>query len=216
MSPIDHDRISFFRASWNRAWTGIGAGTSGDSEFDALIKRHSESWRAYHTVHHLAECLDSLDSVRAMADRPLELELALWFHDAVYDPRKIDNEETSASVARQSMVDAEISEAAIELVESLILATKHTTLPSSNDERLIVDIDLAILGSSPTRFAEYEEQIRSEYSFVPIDVFRQKRGEILQSFLDRQRIYSTDHFHDLLEANARKNLSAVLTSTYRS
>lgn len=73
-------------------------------------------------------------------------------------------------------------------------------------EQVLVDIDLSILGASEERFAEYEQQIRSEYSFVPGWLFRRKRRSILKSFLGRNHIYSTPHFHSLLEIKARQNL----------
>jgi predicted metal-dependent HD superfamily phosphohydrolase len=72
---------------------------------------------------------------------------------------------------------------------------------------LLVDIDLAILGASEPRFAEYERQVRDEYAFVPEPLFYEKRRAILQSFLARPRIYSTRHFTNLLERRARMNLA---------
>ena len=71
----------------------------------------------------------------------------------------------------------------------------------------LVDIDLAILGVSPARFAEYDAQVAAEYAWVPRLVYRFKRKQVLQSFLQRDAIYATPHFHQLLEAQARRNLS---------
>jgi predicted metal-dependent HD superfamily phosphohydrolase len=69
---------------------------------------------------------------------------------------------------------------------------------------------LSILGAPAARFAEYERQIRAEYSFVPQALFAEKRRAILQTFLARPRIYSTVHFHHALEQRARANLASVL------
>ena len=91
----------------------------------------------------------------------------------------------------------------------LVLATRHTASPGSPDEQLLVDIDLSILGASESRFAEYERQIREEYSFVPEVVFRTKRRAILQSFITRPQIYRTQHFAGVLEQQARVNLTRV-------
>ena len=88
----------------------------------------------------------------------------------------------------------------------------HTAVPVLDDERLLVDIDLSILGAPEDRFTEYERQIRQEYAFVPKWLFRRKRREILKGFLDRPAIYSTPHFHDRLEARARDNLRRVTAS----
>ena len=99
-----------------------------------------------------------------------------------------------------------LSPEVIARLKSLVLVTKHTATPVAPDEQLLVDIDLSILGASSERFAEYEQQIRDEYSFVPYDVFIQKRQEILKGFLDRPRIYQTAYCYDLLERNAITNL----------
>ena len=91
-------------------------------------------------------------------------------------------------------------------MHALIMATCHAALPDSDDARLLVDIDLSILGADPERFDEYEVQVRQEYSWVPGVLFRRKRREILQGFLARPRLYETDWFEQRLEAQARSNL----------
>jgi predicted metal-dependent HD superfamily phosphohydrolase len=192
---------------WRATWKGLGVEAADDELYRALIARYSEPHRKYHTVRHLDECFARLDEARASAGHPYEIELALWFHDAVYDVRGQDNEEQSASWARAAAGRAGLSEAVGERLSQLILATKHDAEPPSPDAALLVDVDLAILGTAPERFDEYERQIRDEYSWVPGFVFRRKRREILQGFLARPRLYSTSHFRDRYEAPARANLT---------
>ncbi len=97
-----------------------------------------------------------------------------------------------------------------ERVYELVMATRHTSVPAAGDAQLLVDIDLSILGADAQRFAQYEQQIRAEYAFVPEELFRTKRKEVLQSFAARPRIYGTDHFHAALEARARVNLAQAV------
>jgi predicted metal-dependent HD superfamily phosphohydrolase len=144
--------------------------------------------------------------VAALAERPAEVEAALWFHDAVYEIGRPDNEERSAAWARTALLAAGVPEASAERVQRRVLATRHTQPPSGPDENLLVDIDLAILGACEARFAEYERQIRAEYAAVPEAQFRERRLAILGSFLFRFRIYGTGHFQSLLEERARANL----------
>lgn len=92
----------------------------------------------------------------------------------------------------------------------LIMTTRHDATPSDADEQLLVDIDLAILGATPERFAEYDAQVRAEYAWVPGFVYRMKRRSVLKAFLARPRLYGTDHFRARYEAQARRNLAAVL------
>jgi predicted metal-dependent HD superfamily phosphohydrolase len=93
------------------------------------------------------------------------------------------------------------------------MATRHTVAPANLDARLVVDIDLSILGAPHARFEQYERQIREEYASVPNWLFKRKRRAILRSFLERPRIYSTPHFFDALEARARVNLERAITES---
>ena len=188
--------------------TGRGLGVVGDdAEYEALIARYSEPHRHYHTLQHLRECFARLDEARDLAERIHEVELALWYHDAVYAVRNQDNEEQSASWALAAADRAGLSTAVGARLQRLILATKHDAEPTSPDAALLVDVDLAILGAAPERFDEYERQVREEYSWVPGFLFRRKRREILEGFLARPHLYNTDHFRASCEAFARANLT---------
>jgi predicted metal-dependent HD superfamily phosphohydrolase len=198
------------RDAWLRAWQRIGATTTGDDTYAALIARWDEPHRKYHTLQHLRECLSLFDSVRGLSARPAEIEVALWFHDAIYDTERSDNEERSAEWASTAATAAGAAPPVAARIHALVMATKHTAAPSGAEAQLLVDIDLAILGADKQRFAEYERQIREEYSWVPIDVFEQKRRAILRAFLGRPRLYATPHFHAALDAAARANLSSAI------
>lgn len=200
-------------ASWQRVCSGLDAGHSTTDLFAALVSRYCEPGRKYHTLQHLRECIATFSPVAHLASRPAEVEAALWFHDAVYELRASDNEEQSARWAQSALQEGGVSQASADRVAGLVLATKHTALPTLPDEQLLVDVDLAILGAPASRFDEYERQIREEYSFVPGPTFALKRGEVLQSFLARSRIYSTHHFYALLEQKARENLANSLART---
>lgn len=199
--------------SWRHCAGALAARPIGPAVFDELVARYSEPHRKYHTLQHLTECLAHFEAVRDLAVQPAEVEMALWFHDAIYDTQRHDNEETSADWAREVLLAHGTATAAAQRVHDLVMATRHTALPASPDEQLLVDIDLSILGAGPGRFAEYEQQIRHEYAFVPAALFQQKRREILQGFLDRPVIYSTAHFRETLEARARENLCRAIAGT---
>ena len=201
--------MDLFPHSWQRAWAGIGAAGEGSALFAQLKAAYAEPQRHYHTLQHLGECLAAFDNVRTRAEHPHEVELALWFHDAIYDVKSHDNEQRSADWARDALRDAGVDSTSAQRVHDLIMATRHTAVPSGRDEPLLIDIDLAILGAERPRFDEYEQQIRKEYAYVPGFLFRRKRREILKGFLDRPAIYSTPWFHDALEAKARDNLRRV-------
>ncbi len=146
----------------------------------------------------------------ASATHPLEIEIALWFHDAVYDPRRDDNEARSAEWAGLILRREGIDELAVLRVQDLILATRHRTPPRTADEELLLDVDLAILGSDAARFARYDEGIRKEYSWVPENDYHAARSQVLQGFLERDPIYRTDAMRERYEKSARWNLAKAL------
>lgn len=197
--------------SWQRLWGELGAREINGGLMNQLVAAYSQRHRHYHTLQHLRECLAHFDAAAGLARRPAEVELALWFHDAVYDPQRNDNEERSARWARDSVLAAGCAADMAARVESLVLATKsHQATGDDPDTALLLDVDLAILGAAPARFDEYEKQVRAEYAHVAEDDFRAGRARILQGFLQRPRIYATAAFHDALEARARSNLSRAL------
>jgi predicted metal-dependent HD superfamily phosphohydrolase len=182
--------------------------TAGDPQpvYQDLVSRYSEPQRHYHDLRHIGECLAEFDLARQSAKDPLAVELAIWFHDGIYDPHAADNEERSAELAKQSIIqeggEAELSRA----VAALVLATKAHDPTLHPDAPLLVDVDLSILGQPKKRFQEYEAQIRGEYEWVPVKTFAAKRAEILESFLARERIYTTEYFFSQYEQRARQNL----------
>ncbi|HXD41440.1 MAG TPA: N-methyl-D-aspartate receptor NMDAR2C subunit [Ramlibacter sp.] len=198
------------RNSWQRMWAGLGASGDGTATFAELLARYREPHRKYHTLGHLEECIGWFEAASHLAGRPAEVEAALWFHDGVYDLGQPGNEERSADWAHAALAAAGVPGDVAGRVAKLVLATKHTSVPASQDEQLLVDIDLSILGADEQRFAQYEAQIADEYSFVAEQSFRQKRRALLQAFLDRPFIYATAYFRSALEARARLNLAAAI------
>ncbi len=177
-----------------------------------MTAAYGEPHRHYHTLQHLRECLALFDRVSAVAVHPAEVETGLWFHDAVYDVRRADNEERSADCLRKAALADGVAADVADRVCALVLATRHAMLPTGADEELLVDIDLAVLGADDARFAEYERQIRAEYAFVTPPAFAARRRSILAAFLNRARIYSTPRLHDELEQRARANLARSVAS----
>lgn len=197
------------QAHWNDAWRSLGV-AAPTALLAELLARHAEPHRAYHTIQHLRDCFAWLDALPLLADRLGEVQLAVWFHDAIYDTRAADNEERSARWAAEALGAAGVDPAAAARVHDLVLATKHDALPSGADARLLVDVDLSILGAEEGRFAEYERQIRHEYAWVPEAAFRQGRAQVLAGFLERPSVYHTGWFKTYLEDRARANLSRSL------
>ncbi len=200
------------QAGWNEAWRplGVAAPTGLHAQ---LLAAWSEPQRHYHTLQHLGECLSLAGELQDEMDHPAEVVLALWFHDAVYDVRAQDNEAQSVQWAERALRGAGVAADVRMRIADLVMATCHGAADAplrSQDSAILVDIDLAILGSLEARFAEYEAQIRAEYAWVPAGIYAVKRREVLSGFLARKRIYTHESVHARFEAQARSNLSRAV------
>ncbi|MGC4245009.1 MAG: hypothetical protein QM686_23190 [Herbaspirillum sp.] len=198
---------------WDLTWKKLGLVCPDTHLFDSVLSHYREPHRHYHTLQHLHECFAKWEELRTESSHPGEVELALWFHDVIYDVKRHDNEEKSADWARRCLLDAGASEEIAQRVHALVMATRHHQPSVEDDASLLVDVDLSILAAPPDRFEEYERQIRAEYDYVPLALFMQERKKILQGFLNRPRIYRTKTFFELYEATARKNLERAIEAS---
>lgn len=188
-------------------------GGTGDG-FEELVARYGEPQRRYHTMEHIESCLALLDRFRSLARRPAEVELALWFHDAVYEPHRTDNEGRSAELARRVLLAAGVSREAVDRIAAYILATKgHDVV--EGDGALVLDIDLSILGASEEEFERFDRHIREEYIHVPDPLYREGRRRVLEGFSKRRRIYRLEPFFDAFETQARRNLERKIAELSR-
>ena len=193
------------RGRFERALVGAGSIHSGDAVFEELIARYGEAHRCYHTLEHIDACLTWLDWFYASAERPAEVELALWFHDAVYDPRRSDNERRSADLARERLRTLELPRAALDRIASCIESTERHDA-EEGDSALVVDLDLTILGASAREFDRFERRVRQEYAHAPELLYRPARRRVLKRFLSRPVIYNVPVIREALELRARSNL----------
>jgi predicted metal-dependent HD superfamily phosphohydrolase len=199
-------------SQWQNTWQALGATQSHITNplFDVVIAKYNEPQRHYHTLQHLTECLDNFAELQDLAHIPAEIALALWFHDAIYDPLRHDNESLSANWARSCALNAGLDKTIAERIYNLVMATQHHAKLDDIDSKILIDVDLAILGATPERYNEYERQIRQEYSHVPERLFRQKRAEILQHFLAQPTLFNTALFIDHYQQQARLNMKHAL------
>jgi pantetheine-phosphate adenylyltransferase len=187
---------------------GIERGQSDLYRF--FMERYGEPARHYHTISHIAHCLRELNAVREQARDEAALEMAMWFHDAVYEPGRDDNEARSAELAGQMLGKAGVATERVRNIQDLIRATAHQQPAHSVDEHLIADIDLAVFGQLPTAFDEYEQAISDEYARLSEDQFSKGRSQFVRALLQRPAIYFEAYFREKYEAQARRNLERSL------
>lgn len=201
-------------------WEALGAhldqsGNAWRREGKRLVRSWGRWPRRYHNTPHLLACLRHLGDVRGQLDDAVAVELALWFHDAIYWPWRPLNEEKSALWAESFLRTAGLSPSLIATVSRHILDTRHQAVPSAGDAQWVVDIDLAILGQREAVYRQFEHDVRSEYRWVRWPRYVAGRSAVLQSFLDRPAIYNTPWFRERYETAARTNLAAAIAALSR-
>lgn len=200
---------SWLRARWQALMNQVASDrAAADATWDALVKHYSEPHRAYHNLSHVMALLRHADSERAHIKRPEVVELAIWFHDVIYDTRAHDNELRSATWARHAMQAMQIDPDVIKAVEQCILATQKHEVPSLHvaDLPFFLDLDLSILGAPEESYHRYSQVIRAEYDWVPEVEYRTGRSKILMNFAERPSLFFTPEMSDRFEAKARRNI----------
>src|SRR5690349_19345215 len=129
--------------------------------FDKIVAAYSEPGRFYHTLGHIWHVLKTTRELQKLAHNWPVVQFAAWFHDVIYDSQAKDNEEKSAEYARQVLQKLNIPPKIIDLTANLIICTKaHRAEPGDIDAQILLDADLAILGSSPESYQKYTKAIR--------------------------------------------------------
>lgn len=177
-----------------------------------LEAAYAEPQRRYHTRAHIEACLAELARVDGLDDRQRRiLTLTIWWHDAVYDPTRSDNEARSAELAERTLSElGEPEDVRAEVGRLIRLTAGHQVEPADRLGAVLVSIDLAILGAPPADYDQYVSAIRQEYAHVPEALFRLGRAAILKRFLEGP-IFPDPAFAARLEAQARANMERELT-----
>lgn len=180
-----------------------------------LALRYGEPRRSYHNAGHIAQMLEGLAALTQPMRSASALLLAILYHDAIYDPRRHDNEAQSADLARIELTLLGFPSALVERTVSLIHATEHgraTIAPDDAEAATLLDLDLAILGADTADYQAYARSIRLEYGHVADDAYRLGRAGVLQRFLLLPAIYRTADFRMRLETRAAANIRAEIAA----
>ncbi|WP_374774581.1 hypothetical protein OG756_17950 [Streptomyces sp. NBC_01310] len=214
-SSDTHPDTTALRARWRATVTAAGAPADRDPEpyADRLLTAWAEPQRRYHTTAHLADVLARIDVLAPHAADPAAVQLAAWFHDAVYRPDRSENEERSAALAERALPELGMGAARTAEVARLVrLTVTHDPAPGDTDGEVLCDADLAVLAGDPQAYAAYATAVRAEYGFVPDEAFRAGRAAVLRRLLDLPRLFRTPYGTAHWEAPARANLAAELAT----
>jgi predicted metal-dependent HD superfamily phosphohydrolase len=183
---------------------------------DELTRLYSAADRHYHNLAHIEAMLSLKREHQSLLADPTSVDAAIWFHDAIYDTHRNDNEANSAELARERLA-ATASGEQIERITVMIRASADHMVPEAdqatrNDCELFLDFDLATLAGRPAEFSAYEQAVRREYDWVPEPLWIAGRRRVLETFMARPHIYKTALFQSHCEATARANLARSLAA----
>jgi predicted metal-dependent HD superfamily phosphohydrolase len=193
---------------WRAAFPGM-ADVGSD-----LISRYGDRARVYHDLRHLSEVLAGVDLLRAECADPQAVELAAWFHDAVYELGSPDNEAASAALAGRLLAPYLDSGLVAEVERLALLTRDHSVEAGDTNGAVLCDADLAVLAGRPEAYDEYAARVRREFAHVPDDAFRAGRADVLRALLALPQLYNTRHGRGAWEAPARANLTRELTALH--
>lgn len=180
------------------------------SVYQSLMNSYCSKSRHYHDLTHIEHMMDlASDVVDQIHDEPA-FYFAIWFHDVIQVMGR-DSEALSAEYAMKQLSKLKAPKSFTDRVQALILSTKHgKQLDLSDDAALLVDIDLAILGSQSEAYSQYAVNCRKEYK-IPNAIYRRGRNAVLRDFLSLKHIFHTDIFRNRFEQQARLNLMKELS-----
>ena len=208
---ISPERLESMQKEWVRLLAHFGVSAAeAYPPFDMMVAAYGEPHRHYHNLEHLGEMFRVASRLAGQMENPVAVQLAIWFHDAVYDPRAKDNEAKSAALATDTLAALGVPAATVERVARLVNATAHLAAaepPADRDAAVLLDADLAILGAAEERYRRYADDMRKEYAFVPEADYRKGRAAVLRTFLARPRLFLTRPMFEEGEPRARANLA---------
>ena len=190
-------------ASLRQRWRAL-AGDGADALGEALIRAWDEPQRRYHTQSHLVWLLEEADRRTGLIRDPAFVGYAIWFHDAVYQPGRPDNETLSAEWARTSLQAR--PELATRVAHVIDLTKNHAVGDAEGDAALFLDMDIAILGSPWETYCAYAAGVRAEYAHVNDAAFAAGRGAFLDGQLQNARTFRTDLYEGKIGEQARANM----------
>lgn len=214
---IDEAAVEALQRQWLSLLTRYSDNaTYAETVFAELKMEYAAAARCYHNLSHVRALCKLYESCELNTAHDDDIRFAIWFHDAIYDTRRKDNEERSADWAALVLQNVNAPDELIVSVRRLILATKrHESGALADETQIFLDLDLAILGSEATVYQRYAAAIRREYTWVPSFLYRRERRKILANFLDRKTIYVTATMSRQYEQQARHNLQAEIEALSR-
>lgn len=186
------------------------------STLETLQDAYNEQGRFYHNRRHITTLLRLFHRLRDLADDPLAVKVAIYFHDAIYHipldpqyPPPHDNEERSIGLMNVRARDPQHS--SLQKAIKLIRATTNHHASKDVDVQLMHDLDLSVLASSRRQYAKVERELREEYGVYPAPLYATARMAQLRSYMERRQIFALAPLSFSWDERARGNLAWAIS-----
>lgn len=207
LMPDDESPLTDLGSRWELLCNEIDITDTSEVLFADLQKHYTETQRMYHNFSHIHAMLKICEQYISEIKNYRILQLAVWYHDIIYRATRKDNELKSAEYALDVLDNSNLSPLEFDQLKQLIISTKsHDILWDNFDNRLMLDVDLAVLATSREAYTGYTHAIREEYKIYPNFLYKKGRKKVLQHFLEKKQIYFTKEFQAQHETDARENL----------
>ena len=195
----------------------------GDECWEMLKACYNQPHRHYHNFDHIRDLLRKSDVVHVCFEDTTAVELAIWFHDSIYDPLSKFNEDASAQLAHSCIMKLgdEYKQLA-DKVSELIMFTKWSAdtfkiesldelkehYPNASmDYFYLRDMDWSGFGSKWSTFDNNNKNIRYEYSFICDYDYYTNRLKFLEMINSLERpLYSTTWYDERIGDIAKYNI----------
>lgn len=208
LSKKGNIKLVFFRTAFNYTKNVILV----NNLWQEIENEYSSQHRFYHNLEHLKHMYLELKQIKSKIQDWDTIIFSMFYHDIVYDPKSIYNEEDSAGIAADRLKQISFPDNKIDIITSNICATKNHVNQADSDLKYFLDADLAILGADEKSYIKYSKSIKKEYSNISKLTFKVKRGEILHKMLKQDSIYKTGFFKSKYETKARQNIFKEITA----
>lgn len=199
------------RVAWQRH---IGRTEAAATAFESVVAAHRSTGRRYHDVGHVRWVVRHVTELGADCDDLDAVVAAAFFHDAVYEFDRTDNEARSARLAADTLSSLGWQTERCERVAAMIVATEHhadAPVPD-HDTAVLLAADLAVLAADPGGYSDSVRRIRQEYGHLDEAAWTSGRRAVVEGFLARSSIFPPELQLDAWERRARANLTAELAA----
>ncbi len=195
---------------WYQSWQSLGTNDDGQATLELLLSLHNDPARRVHTSQHLLDCFAKLKRWHRETQCFHQVAMAIWFHDAIFDPQRHDNEARSARLASDRLLAAKVAPDTAQRIRELIISSRPGEQLQTREARLLHDIDRAVLGTSEELYNRYERNLRYENLHIGDFIYRRKRIEQLQALLTKTQLYLTESAQSELHTPAVFNIKRWL------